>query len=227
MRHNYRMGLQYDGTRFNGWQRQGNTTVTIQGIVEEQLSDYVKENVDVKASGRTDKGVHALCQIVNFHSAKELEPNAVKEWLNHKLPADIRVLYAEEVPLAFHSRKSAVRKTYEYCIWNSQRKNIFYNRYAYTVEEPLNLKEMERAAALLCGTHDFRGFSSLKDSKKSTIRTIENITFDKKNEMLVIQFTGNGFLYHMVRILTGTLLEVGMGTRKADSIRDIFNNRVR
>ncbi len=227
MKYNYRMELQYDGTRYNGWQRQGNTECTIQGLIEEILSEYLEEKIEVKASGRTDRGVHAISQVANFYSSRLIKVEPAKTWLNERLPEDIRIFYMEKVALSFHSRKSAVRKTYEYCIWNSTRKNVFYNRYAFTVESPLDIAKMKEGAEYLCGTHDFLGFSSLKESKKNTIRTIEKIQIDNNGEMIVIRFTGNGFLYHMVRILTGTLLEVGLEIRTPDSVLDIFQHKKR
>lgn len=227
MKYNYCFHLQYDGSRYNGWQKQGNTERTIQGMLEQLLSQYTKAAVELKGSGRTDAGVHAKCQVANFYSDKQIAIKECKEWLNEQLPDDIRIDKAEEVSLAFHSRKSAIQKTYEYRIWNSQGKNVFGYRYAYSVEKLLNIKKMEEAAAILCGTHDFLGFSSLKESKKSTVRTIESISIFRIDNQVVIQYTGDGFLYHMVRILTGTLLEVGEGIREPDSIKQIFEKRER
>lgn len=227
MKYNYRLVLQYDGTRFNGWQKQGNTDSTIQGLLERKLSEHLKEKIDIKGSGRTDRGVHAAGQVANFYTTKRIESGQLKQWLNESLPEDIRVNEVEEVPLAFHSRKSATSKTYEYCIWNSQEKNVFSNRYAYSVEPPLNIDKMKKAAKLLCGTHDFLGFCSLKESKKSTVRTLESIIIRQENKKIYIQYKGNGFLYHMVRILTGTLIEVGIGNMKPEEVETILQEKNR
>lgn len=227
MKYNYRLVLQYDGTRFNGWQKQGNTDSTIQGLLEWKLSEHLQEKIDIKGSGRTDSGVHASGQVANFYTTKKIESSHLKQWLNDSLPADIRVNEVGEVPLAFHSRKSATGKTYEYCIWNSQEKNVFGSRYAYSFATPLNIDKMKEAAKLLCGTHDFIGFSSLKESKKSTVRTIESITIKQENKKIYIQYKGNGFLYHMVRILTGTLIEVGIENMKPEEVVKILQEKNR
>lgn len=227
MKYNYRLVLQYDGTRFNGWQKQGNTDSTIQGLLEQKLSEHLQEMIDLKGSGRTDRGVHASGQVANFYTTKTIEPGQLRQWLNDSLPADIRVNEVEKVPLAFHSRKSATSKTYEYCIWNSQEKNVFGSKYAYSFEAPLSISKMEEAAKLLCGTHDFLGFSSLKESKKSTVRTLEKIIIRQENKQIYIQYKGNGFLYHMVRILTGTLIEVGVGNMKPEEVVTILQEKNR
>lgn len=227
MKCNYCLHIQYDGSRFNGWQKQGNTRQTIQDLLEKLISQFVNEVIELKGSGRTDRGVHAKGQVANFYCSKKIAIQECKEWLNGKLPEDIHIDRAEEVPLSFHSRKSAVSKTYEYHIWNSKEKNVFSYRYAYSVEQPLDISKMEEAALLLCGTHDFLGFSSLKETKKSTVRTINSIRFDGLRNHIVIQYNGDGFLYHMVRILTGTLIEVGMGIREPESVREVLTKRTR
>lgn len=227
MKYNYRLLLQYEGTGFNGWQKQGNTEHTIQGLLEDVLSKYLQETIELKGSGRTDKGVHAQGQTANFLTTKKMNPLELKQWLNRTLPQEIRVNEVEEAPLTFHSRKSAIAKTYEYCIWNSEKKNVFYHRYAYTVPEKLDVNKMKQAAELLCGTHDFIGFSSLKDTKKSTVRRIDTIEITREKERLFLRFTGNGFLFHMVRILTGTILEVGKGEREPEDIIKVFQQKKR
>ncbi|SES83517.1 tRNA pseudouridine(38-40) synthase TruA [[Clostridium] polysaccharolyticum] len=227
MKHNYRLRICYDGTRYNGWQKQGNTDCTIQGLLEDELEKYLQEKVDLKGSGRTDAGVHALCQVANFYIRKDVECSLLKQHLNRILPEDIRILEVDEVSIDFHSRKSAVEKTYEYCIWNSNNKNVFYRRYAYSVESPLNIRKMEQAAKLLCGTHDFLGFSSMKKSKKSTVRTVTKISFEQRKELLAISFTGSGFLYHMVRIMAGTLIEVGLEKKEPEAVLEVLEKRER
>lgn len=227
MKHNYRLLLQYDGTRYNGWQKQGNTDCTIQGILEEKLGQWLGERIDVKGSGRTDRGVHASGQVANFYSKSQVEPEDMKAYLNAVLANDIHVDKIDCVPLDFHSRKSAVGKTYEYCIWNGDVKNVFYPNYMYTMEESLDLDKMKQAAQYLIGTHDFLGFSSLKSTKKSTVRTISDISIQKNGSQIIMQFTGDGFLYHMIRILSGTLIEIGIGDKKPDIMLDILEQRNR
>lgn len=227
MKYNYRIILQYDGSKFNGWQKQGNTDETIQGILEKTIGSYLSEKIDLKASGRTDRGVHALGQAANFYTSKKIDAKEMKQWLNQTLPMSIRISAAEEVPLSFHSRKSAVKKTYVYCIWNSPEKNVFSYPYAVSVLEELDIEKMKQAANLLCGTHDYMGFSSIKETKKSTVRTIYQIQISKEQEQVKIAFTGNGFLYHMVRIMSGTLMEIGLGKRKPESVLSVLNQKKR
>lgn len=224
---NYCFILQYDGTAYNGWQKQGNTEKTIQGLLEETVSSLLSEKVDIKGSGRTDRGVHARKQVANCYASKRVEDDWLKDELNKCLPADVRVIRVLKKPLSFHSRKSAQSKTYEYCIYNSTRKNVFSWRYCCQVEQSLDLKSMRVAAKKLEGTHDFLGFSSLRDTKKSTVRTIEKVEIIKEGEMIRILFTGDGFLYHMVRILTGTLLMVGQGKMEVSQIERILESRDR
>lgn len=227
VKYNYRLILQYDGTKYNGWQKQGNTDCTIQGILEEKLGQWLGEGIDLKGSGRTDRGVHASGQVANFYSKRKVAPEEMKEYLNSVLANDLHVDQVDCVSLDFHSRKSATGKTYEYAIWNSSEKNVFYPNYLYTVEQELDLDNMKQAAKYLIGTHDFLGFSSLKDNKKSTVRTISDISILKNGAQIIMQFTGDGFLYHMIRILSGTLIEVGLGNKKPDIILDILEQQDR
>lgn len=227
MKHNYKMVLQYDGSRFDGWQKQGNTAHTIQGILESTISAYVHEQVDVKGSGRTDQGVHALGQVANFYTLAVINTDEMKLWLNKKLPDTIRITELSEVSLSFHSRKSAVRKTYEYHIWNSTEKNVFAHPYMVTVEDKLDLEKMKTVAKMLCGTHDFIGFSSIKDNKKSTVRTIYSVEIKSNGNEVTISYTGDGFLYHMVRIISGTLIEIGQGKRSLESVVNVLEEKKR
>lgn len=227
LKNNYRLDIQYDGTKYNGWQKQGNTKNTIQGILEEKLAVYLEESVEVKGSGRTDRGVHAAGQVANFYTEKTVDPMQLQDWLNHELTADIHVNHIEKASRKFHSRKSAVKKTYEYCIWNSKEKNVFYPNYAYAVEEKLDLEKIKRASRSLLGTHDFIGFSSLKDNKKSTVRTIMDISVEQDGKRIFLRFTGSGFLYNMVRILSGTLIEIGKGNLEPEIIEKILEQKNR
>lgn len=227
MKYNYCLTLQYDGTRYNGWQRQGNTGSTIQGLLEEKLSGIFGESIDLKGSGRTDRGVHAQGQVANFYAQREAVPEILRKQLNLELPEDVRVNSIVFKPADFHSRKSAKKKTYEYCIWNSVERNVFYRNYAYDVEETLDLDRMKQAAQKLIGTYDFIGFSSLKESKKSTVRTIFDIEITREKERVYIRYTGDGFLYRMVRILTGTLIEIGKGSMEPDTVRKVIEEKER
>lgn len=224
---NLRILLQYDGSRYDGWQKQGNTEKTIQGKLEQVLYKMCGQPVEVYGSGRTDAGVHALGQTANFHlpaGSPVWEPEEVKEYLNRYLPEDIAVLSAEMVPERFHSRLNAVSKTYLYRIETAPKKDVFDRKYVYGLGRRLDVKAMKAAAAELAGTHDFRAFCSLKRFKKSTVRTVSSIEIEEKGTLLELFFTGDGFLYNMVRIMTGTLIEAGLHERTAASVREALES---
>lgn len=216
--YNYKLTIQYDGTRYRGWQVQGNTDQTIQGKLEGVLSRLTGQLVEVHGSGRTDAGVHALGQVANVKLPHPVEPSELLGELNRYLPADIGVIAAEPAPERFHARLNARSKTYRYRIWNSAIPNVLERSYLYALPEPLDVAAMERAAADLVGTHDFRSFCGLKRFKKSTVRTITDIAITQDGAEVRLEFTGNGFLMRMVRILAGTLVEVGLGQREADAM---------
>lgn len=216
--YNYKLTIQYDGTRYRGWQVQGNTDLTIQGKLEGVLSRLTGQPVELHGSGRTDAGVHALGQVANVKLPHPVEPSELLGELNRYLPADIGVIAAEPAPERFHARLNARSKTYRYRIWNSAIPNVLERSYLYPLPEPLDVAAMERAAANLVGTHDFRSFCGLKRFKKSTVRTITDIAITQDGAEMRLEFTGNGFLMRMVRILAGTLVEVGLGQRAADSM---------
>ena len=216
--YNYKLTIQYDGTRYRGWQVQGNTDLTIQGKLEGVLSRLTGQLVEVHGSGRTDAGVHALGQVANVKLPHPVEPSELLGELNRYLPADIGVIAAEPAPERFHARLNARSKTYRYRIWNSAIPNVLERSYLYVLPEPLDVAAMERAAADLVGTHDFRSFCGLKRFKKSTVRTITDISITQDGAEVRLEFTGNGFLMRVVRILAGTLVEVGLGQREADSM---------
>lgn len=226
MDYNYKMILIYDGARYQGWQFQQGK-LTIQGVIEECLEEVCKEKVKVTASGRTDAGVHAMGQTGNFHINKPLNTTKVREECNHKLPEDIRIKSIEQVNTKFHSRFDATEKTYCYTIDMRKRPRVFTRRYAFSVSETLDIEAMKQAAKQLTGTHDFRSFTSEKRKGKDTVRTVKSIEFLEENNYLKIYFTGEGFLYHMVRILVGTLLEVGTGKRTAEEMEEILNAKNR
>lgn len=216
--YNYKLTIQYDGTRYRGWQIQGNTDQTIQGKLEGVLHRLTGQPVEVHGSGRTDAGVHALGQVANVKLPRPIEPSELLGELNRYLPADIGVIAAEPAPERFHARLNARSKTYRYRIWNSAIPNVLERSYLYALPEPLDVTAMERAAADLVGTHDFRSFCGLKRFKKSTVRTITDIAITQNSAEVRLEFTGNGFLMRMVRILAGTLVEVGLGQREAGSM---------
>lgn len=217
---NYKAVIQYEGTRYRGWQVQGNTDQTIQGKLETLLGRMAGEPVEVHGSGRTDGGVHAAGQVISFRCKVGMSPQEIRGYMNRYLPEDIAVLSVEEAAPRFHARLNAVRKTYVYTIWNSEIPNVFGRRFMTRIEEPLDVERMREAAGQLCGEHDFLAFSSLNPRrfKKSTVRRLNEIRIEQKEAVIRICFTGDGFLYHMVRILTGTLVEVGLGLRSPEEM---------
>lgn len=219
---NYKLTIQYDGSRFNGWQKQGNTENTIQGRVESVLSRFAGETVEVHGAGRTDAGVHAEGQVASVHLPGNTPAAEVMDYLNRYLPEDIAVIAAETVPERFHARLNAVGKIYRYTLRVGSVPDVFRRKYAYRVEEALNIDAMRRASDALTGRHDFRAFCSNKRYKKSTVRTLHSIRIDTDGADMTITFHGDGFLYNMVRILTGTLLEVGLGERSAEEMPEIL-----
>lgn len=227
MARNIRLKVSYEGTRYQGWQKQETSDNTIQGKLEKLISRMCGEEIAVQGSGRTDAGVHALGQIVNFHTSCEMSLQDMLQYMNQYFPEDIAVTEIDEVAERFHSRLNATGKRYCYRVWNSSIPNVFWRRYAYTVEEKLDVDAMKQAAGYFLGEHDFKAFTSTKKGKKSTVRRIDAIDIEREGDLLSFTFRGNGFLYHMIRILVGTLLEVGRGERMADSIPEILASKER
>lgn len=222
---NFKITVQYEGTRYQGWQRQDSTGNTIQGKLEAILAKMTgRDFVQVDGSGRTDAGVHALGQVANFKIDTERSAQEVMDYMNQYLPEDIGVISIQEMPERFHSRLNAKRKTYQYRIWNSKLPCVFERRYVYELPQQLELDAMKAAAGYFVGTHDFKAFTSNKKSRKSTVRTIDGIQIEKLGNEVVITYSGDGFLYHMVRILTGTLIEVGLGQRTPESIVELLGD---
>lgn len=225
---NYRIVLAYEGTRYDGWQKQGNTEKTIQGKLEAVLEKYSGQPTEVHGSGRTDAGVHARGQAANFRLEEEKEPEEVMAYLNRYLPEDIAVLSCEKVSPRFHSRLNAVRKIYCYQLEMGPKKDVFQRNFYYGFGKKLDVGKMKKAAAFLVGTHDFKSFCGNKKMKKSTVRTLERIDFQMVDDTkLHIFFTGNGFLQQMVRILVGTLIEVGEGKRAPEEMKAILEAKER
>ena len=219
---NYRLDIAYDGSRYRGWQKQGNTPDTIQAKLETLLSRLLAQKIEVAGSGRTDAGVHARRQTVSFRADTAMTEDELLRAIREHLPEDIGALSLSKAPERFHARLSAVKKTYLYRVWNSDAPCVFERKYVYPFPAPLDVSAMQNAAVLLLGKHDFAAFSTRTKGGKSTVRTIERIDISREGEELRFFFTGDGFLYNMVRILTGTLLEIGSGKRGADDIGHIF-----
>lgn len=227
MERNFRLALAYDGTRYRGWQRQGNTPDTIQSKLENLLGRLLGQNVEIHGSGRTDAGVHAAGQVASFRADTDMDCSALLKAIREYLPEDIGALSLEEAPARFHARLSAKEKTYVYRVWNSDVPCVFERRYVYIYPAPLDTDAMRRAAEDLPGRHDFSAFSSGKKKGRSAERALRSVRIERVGEELRITYTGDGFLYNMARILTGTLLEIGSGERPADDIGRIFQSRSR
>lgn len=219
---NLKLILSYDGSRYRGWQRLPGIDNTIQGKLEDVLRRILEEPVQVIGSGRTDAGAHAMGQVANFHCCSPMPEPEILSQLRTHLPEDIGILSCEEVDIRFHARLNAQAKTYVYRVWNSALPCVFQRKYVYPLAVPLDLAAMERAAGALTGTHDFRSFCSNKRVQKSTVRTIYSLTLTREGPELLFTVRGDGFLYNMVRILVGTLLEVGTHQRPSDAMPDLI-----
>lgn len=219
---NFKLTIQYDGTRYSGWQVQGNTDNTVQGKLEQVLSTLEGAPVEIHGSGRTDAGVHARGQVASVKLSRVSDPQAVVTHCARYLPRDIAVLSAQIVHERFHARLNAKEKCYVYRIWNSTVPNVFERRFSTQIGEALDVEAMQAAAAHFIGSHDFRSFCGLRRFKKSTLRTVYSIGITRDGDMLELRFRGSGFLNLMVRILTGTLVEVGLGKRAPEEMPEIL-----
>lgn len=227
MKQNYKMILSYDGTRFYGWEHQPTTDMTIQGKMESVLSLMVQSEVEVIGCGRTDAGVHAKNMVCNAHFDTQMNTDEIRDYLNCYLPDDICVKEVRIASDRFHSRYNAIGKTYCYTCYIGDVKPVFNRKYVYVLDQKPDIQEMKKAAEYLIGTHDFASFCSNPRMKKSTVRKVDRIEIQKRGDLLTLTFHGSGFLQHMVRILTGTLLEVGFGKRTAESILELIDAKDR
>lgn len=224
---NIKLTLEYDGTGYRGWQKLGDSDKTIQNKLEKNLSDILNEEILITGSGRTDAGTHALNQVANFKYDSNISLANLLNNLNSKLPNDIIVKNAENVPLTFHSRHSAKRKVYTYKIDNGLYPSVFTKKYSHHIPEKLDIEEMKKATIFLIGKRDFQSFTALKEGKKSTVRELSSIEISKSDDLVQLVFIGNSFLYKMVRILTGTLIEIGLHNIKKEELINIMNSKNR
>ena len=211
------MTISYDGSRYQGWQRQATTDNTIQFVLEYSIGKMVGYRVEVDGSGRTDAGVHARGQVASVKLSKLYDEDEMREALNRYLPEHIRIVDVELVRNGFHARKSAKGKKYEYYIDCREKPDVFSRRYCYHYPEKLNIEAMRAAVPYLVGVRNFISFTDDTDCK-DPVRKIVNIKIVSNGEKVRITYYGTGFLYHMVRILTGTLLEIGTGKREASKL---------
>lgn len=222
---NIRLLICYDGTRYKGWQRLPGTDNTIQGKLEQTLSQILREEIEISGSGRTDAGAHAQGQVANFHCESTVSCGEILSALGRYLPEDIGIESCQEASPRFHARLNCKSKTYRYRIWNSEKPCVFQRRFVYVLPEKLDVQRMQAAAEHLLGEHDFSAFCANHKMKKSTVRCIEDIRIRREGEELVLTFTGDGFLYNMVRIMVGTLVEVGLHKREVGSIPALFGGK--
>lgn len=222
---NIRLDICYDGSRYQGWQRLSGSAQSIQGKIETALSRILGEQIEISGSGRTDAGVHAKQQVANFHCNQEMPCDQILSQLRRYLPEDIGIISCKDASPRFHARLNAREKIYEYRVWYSETPCVFQRKYTAQIDGVLDIGAMQCAASLLEGTHDFSAFCGNRNFKKSTIRTIFRLEIVQSQEEIRFRVTGNGFLHHMVRILVGTLIEVGRGERSAESIPDLFGAR--
>lgn len=224
---NIKLTICYEGTRYKGWQRLGNNEMTIQGKLEDVLSKMTGEKIEIFGSGRTDAGVHALMQVANFQTDSEMTTKEIQDYCYRYLPDDIVVKKVEKAHEKFHSRYNVKSKSYVYKIYNGKYHDPFTRKHITHVSESLNIAQMKRAADLLTGEHDFSSFTSAKSKKKSRVREIYDIEINKNDKSIEIILRGNGFLHNMVRIIVGTLIEVGLGRMKPDEVLKILNKKDR
>lgn len=223
---NYKFLIEYDGTRYYGWQRQPDQN-TIQGKIESVLSVMCGKDIEIIGAGRTDGGVHARGMVANANLETELTPEEIRDYLNRYLPDDIAVLEVKEASPRFHARYNAIGKTYRYTCFDGDVKPVFDRKYYTRLEEKPDVERMKEAAEILLGEHDFRNFCVNPRMKKSTVRKVDRIDIVRDGGYISFTVHGTGFLQNMVRIMVGTLLEVGCGRMTADQVRQALENQDR
>jgi len=221
------MTIEYDGFKYKGWQRQTATDLTIQGKIEAVLSKMTGEDIQLVGCGRTDTGVHAENYIANFHTKCSLSTGTMLDYLYEYLPEDIVTKSIEDVAERFHARYNVKSKTYVYKINSNKFRNVFNRKYACHIVEELNITDMKKASEALIGSHDFQSFTNSRNSSKPTVRTVNYITINEVDGLVEIVVNGNGFLWNMVRVIAGTLIEVGKGNLKPIDVEKILNERKR
>ena len=224
---NIKLTIEYDGKDFNGWQKQPNK-LNIQGTIERAISEITgEENIELNASGRTDAGVHALGQVANFKTNSNIPIEKIAIAINSRLKKSIVIKEAEEVDERFHSRLTCKKKTYRYVINNSKFPSAIYRNLECHINQKLNVDKMKEAVKYFEGEHDFKAFKASGTSSKSSVRTIYKAKVYDENERIYIELTGNGFLYNMVRIIAGTLVDVGIGKIQPEEILNIIKEQKR
>lgn len=222
MEKNYKLKISYDGSRYFGWEHQPDRE-TIQGKIETVLARMVdKDMVDVIGAGRTDAGVHARAMIANVHLDTGMSPEEIRDYANRYLPDDIAILEVREAADRFHARYKAVGKTYQYTCFDGPVKPVFDRKYYTSLDQELDVEAMQEAAHFLEGKHDYKSFCGNSRMKKSTIRIVDTITVRRRKGYVYLTFHGTGFLQNMVRIMAGTLIEVGLGRIRPEEVEEIL-----
>jgi len=222
MEKNYKLKISYDGSRYFGWEHQPDRE-TIQGKIETVLARMVdKDMVDVIGAGRTDAGVHARAMIANVHLDTRMSPEEIRDYANRYLPDDIAILEVREAADRFHARYKAVGKTYQYTCFDGPVKPVFDRKYYTPLDQELDVEAMQEAAHFLEGKHDYKSFCGNSRMKKSTVRIVDTITVRRRKGYVYLTFHGTGFLQNMVRIMSGTLIEVGLGRKRPEEVGEIL-----
>lgn len=223
---NVKLVIEYDGTLYSGWQKQKNA-LTIQEVIERVLYSVTGEKINILGSSRTDAGVHARGFVGNFFTSSNIPSEKFKDVLNGRLPNDIVIQESKEVAMDFHSRYCSKGKTYSYTVLNRPQRSAIGRNYSFYYRKKLDIDAIKEAMPLIIGTHDFSAFKSTGGSAKTDIRTISNFEIATKNDYLIFYITGNGFLYNMVRIIMGTIIQVGLGKIESQSVKDIILSKDR
>ena len=223
---NIKLTIEYDGKKFGGWQKQPNK-LNIQGEIENAIKEITGEEVELNASGRTDAGVHAIGQDANFKTNSNIEIGKFAIAINSKLKKSIVIKKAEEVDINFHARFNCKGKKYRYIINNSREGTAIYRDLECHIPQKLNTEKMQDGIKYFEGEHDFKGFRASGTSSKSTVRTIYKAEVKEEGERIIIELTGNGFMYNMVRIISGTIVEVGLEKIKPEEIQRIIEEKDR
>ncbi|AUN23425.1 tRNA pseudouridine(38-40) synthase TruA [Clostridium botulinum] len=225
---NIKLKLEYDGANYCGWQKQKNEKfITLQGTLEKAISNITKEKIEVIGASRTDSGVHAKGYICNFFTNTKIPPENLQKVINNNLPPDIVVLSSEEASNEFHSRFCSKGKTYEYTVLNSSLPIAIGRNYIFQFKDKLNIDNMKTASRYFIGTHDFSAFKTKGSSIKTSVRTISKFEINKKGDFIKFIITGDGFLYNMVRIIVGTLIEIGLNKREPEYIKYVIKSKDR
>lgn len=226
MRHNYKFIISYDGTRYFGWEHQPNKD-TIQGKLEDVLNHLADKPVEIIGAGRTDGGVHARGMVANVFLDIDMSEDELRDYMNRYLPDDIMIQKVRLASDRFHARYNATGKTYCYTCFDGKTKPVFDRKYVWTLDQALDVQRMQKGAAYLIGRNDYKSFCKNPHKKKSTVRTIDKIEIVRKGDYVTLSFHGDGFLRNMVRILTGTLVDVGLGRIAPEKVQEILKAKNR